>query len=122
MDVTTDSFQRPEHFDVIEHIQRAIRELNYDIRCEVVLDLTLAEAQARVSPTDGTVGASEGGTLLRLAADSLEWAAGYLVRLECDLVVLQPPELRVAMRKMAERFRAAARRPSAQQASSRWVR
>ena len=111
MDVTTDTFQRPEHFDVIEHIQRAIRELYYDIRCEVLLDLTLAEAESRVSPTDGTVEASDGGTLLRLAADSLEWAAGYLVRLECDLVVLQPPELRVAMRKMSDRFRAAARRP-----------
>lgn len=111
MDVTNETFQRPEHFDVIEYLQRAIRELYYVIRCEVLLDLTLEEAQARVSPTDGTVEASVGGTLLRLAADSLEWATGYLVRLECDFVVVQPPELRVAMRKMAARFSAAARRP-----------
>lgn len=111
MDATTETFQRPEHFDVIEHIQRAIRELQYDIRCEVLLDLALTEAQARVSPTDGTVEAHHDGTLLRFGADNLEWASSYLVRLECDLVVLQPPELRVAMRKMAARFRAAARRP-----------
>jgi predicted DNA-binding transcriptional regulator YafY len=111
MDVTNETFQHPEHFDVIEHIQRAIRELQYDIRCEVLLDLSVADAQARVSPTDGTVEAVENGTLLRFGADTLEWAAGYLVRLECDLVVLQPPELRGAMRKMAARFQAAARRP-----------
>jgi predicted DNA-binding transcriptional regulator YafY len=111
MDVTNEMFQRPESFDVIGYLQRAIRELYYVIRCEVLLDLTLEEAQGRVSPTDGTVEASEDGTLLRLAADSVEWAAGYLVRLECDFVVLQPPELRVAMRKMAARFSAAARRP-----------
>jgi predicted DNA-binding transcriptional regulator YafY len=111
MEATTETFQRPEQFDVIEHIQRAIRELYYVIRCEVLLDLTLEEAKARVSPTDGTVEASESGTLLRLAADSLEWASTYLMRLECDLVVLQPPELRVQMRKMAARFRAAGRRP-----------
>jgi predicted DNA-binding transcriptional regulator YafY len=112
LQVTTETFQRPEHFDVIEHIQRAIRELQYDIRCEVLLDLTLAEAQARVSPTDGTVEAVDDGTLLRFGADDLEWASSYLVRLECDVVVLRPPELRTWMRKMADRFRAAARRPS----------
>ncbi len=112
MDVTNETFQRPDHFDVIEHIQRAIRELQYDIRCEVLLDLSIADARARVSPTDGTVEAVDDGTLLRFGADTLEWAAGYLVRLECDLVVLQPPELRGAMRKMAARFQAAARRPT----------
>jgi predicted DNA-binding transcriptional regulator YafY len=111
MDVTNETFRHPEHFDVIEHIQRAIRELQYDIRCEVLLDLTPAEARTRVSPTDGTVEAAAGGTLLRFGADDLEWAASYLVRLGCDLVVLQPTALRVEMRKMAARFRAAARRP-----------
>ena len=35
MDVTNETFQRPEPFDVIEYLQRAIRELYYVIRCEV---------------------------------------------------------------------------------------
>jgi predicted DNA-binding transcriptional regulator YafY len=111
--VTSETFQRPEHFDVISEIQHAIRVLMYGIRCEVVLDLTLADAQARVSPTDGTVEEVEGGTLLRFGADDLEWASSYLVRLECDFVVLQPPELRTSMRRMAARLSAAARRPRA---------
>jgi predicted DNA-binding transcriptional regulator YafY len=111
MEPTNETFQHPERFDVIEHIQRAIRELQYNIRCEVLLDLPLAEAQSRVSPTDGSVEAAVGGTLLRFGADDLEWAASYLVRLECDLVVLQPRELRAELRKLAARFRAAARRP-----------
>jgi predicted DNA-binding transcriptional regulator YafY len=110
-EVTPETFQRPEHFDVIEHIERALRELFYVIRCEVLLDLTLADAQARVSPTDGVVEEVDGGTLLTFAADDLEWASSYLVRLECDFVVLQPPELRASMRKMAARLHAAARRP-----------
>lgn len=110
-EVTAETFQRPEHFDVIGQIQRAIRELVYGIQCEVLLHLTLADAQARVSPTDGTVEEVDGGTLLRFGADDVDWASSYLVRLECDFVVLQPPELRTAMRRMAERFRAAARRP-----------
>ena len=112
-DVTSETFQRPEHFDVIGQIQRSIRELVYVLHCEVLLGLTLADAQARVSPTDGTVEEVDGGTLLRFGADDVEWASSYLVRLECDFVVLQPPELRTSMRKMAERFRAAARRPTA---------
>jgi predicted DNA-binding transcriptional regulator YafY len=111
-EVTSETFQRPEQFDVIDHIQRAIRELVYGIRCEVLLDLTLAEAQSRVSPTDGAVEAGDGGTLLRFGADDVEWASSYLVRLECDFVVLEPPELSAEMRRMAERFRASARRPN----------
>ena len=46
-DMTSETFQRPEHFDVIGQIQRAIRELVYGIQCEVVLDLPLTDAQAR---------------------------------------------------------------------------
>jgi predicted DNA-binding transcriptional regulator YafY len=116
--VTSETFQRPENFDVISEIQRAIRELMYGIRCEVVLDLTLADAQARVSPTDGTVEEVEGGTLLRFGADDLEWASSYLVRLECDFVVQQPPELRTSMRRMAARLSAAARRPRARRSTA----
>jgi predicted DNA-binding transcriptional regulator YafY len=50
------------------------------------------------------------GTLMRFRADDLDWAATYLARLECDLVVLQPVALRPALRRLAERLQAASRR------------
>jgi predicted DNA-binding transcriptional regulator YafY len=49
--------------------------------------------------------------VLRFSADDFEWAAAYLAGLECDLVVLKPPDLRASLRTMATRLRAASRRP-----------
>jgi hypothetical protein len=66
-----------------------------------------------VSPTDGTLEAAAGGTVLRFSADDFEWAAVFLAGLECDLVVLQPPELRTSLRILAARLRDAARAPEA---------
>jgi predicted DNA-binding transcriptional regulator YafY len=74
--------------------------------------LSLEEASRRISPTDGTLEAAEDGTLLRFSADDFDWAAAYLAGLECDLLVLRPAELRVSLRSMADRLRAAARSPT----------
>jgi predicted DNA-binding transcriptional regulator YafY len=110
-EVTTQSFDRPEEFDVVGYLRQAIGAVVYGTRCEVLLALTLEEAGKRVSPTDGTLEAADDGTVLRFSADDFEWAAAYLASLECDLVVLQPPELRTSLRAMARRLQAAARRP-----------
>lgn len=110
-EVTTDAFQRPDGIDVIGTIERTLAEVGSGHRCEVLLDLGLEEARGRVSASDATLEAVEDGTLLRFRTDDLNWAATYLARLECDLVVLQPAELRPALRRLAERLHAAARRP-----------
>lgn len=110
-EVTTETFARPEDFDVVGYLRQAIGAAVYGTRCEVILALTLEEARQRVSPIDGTLEATPRGTVLRFSADDFEWAAAYLASLECDLVVLQPPELRSSLRTMATRLRAATRRP-----------
>lgn len=110
-EVTTDTFERPEEFDVVGYLRQAIGEAVYGTRCEVLLALSLDQARQRVSPTDGTLETAEDGTVLRFSADDFDWAASFLAGLECDLVVLRPPELRASLRLMAERLRAAARPP-----------
>jgi predicted DNA-binding transcriptional regulator YafY len=110
-EVTTETFARPEDFDVVGYLRQAIGAAVYGTRCEVILALTLEEARQCVSPIDGTLEATPRGTVLRFSADDFEWAAAYLASLECDLVVLQPPELRSSLRTMATRLRAATRRP-----------
>jgi predicted DNA-binding transcriptional regulator YafY len=118
-EVTTDAFQRPEDFDVVGYLRQAIGEAVYGTRCEVLLALNLEEAKQRVSPTDGTLEEVEDGTVLRFSADDFDWAASYLAGLECDLVVLRPPELRAALRTMAGRLRAAAHPPKRGRAGGR---
>ena len=105
------SFQRPDDFDVVGYLHQALAETVYGTRCAVLLSLTLEEAKRRVSPTDGTLEAAPGGTMLSFSADDFEWAAAYLAGLECDLVVLRPPELRASLRTIARRLQAAARVP-----------
>ena len=108
-DVTTETFQRPESFDVIAYLRQVLAETVYGTRCEVLLALPLDQAQRRVSPTDGTLVADGESTLLTFGADDMDWAASYLAGLECDLTVVRPPELRASLRIIARRLQAAAR-------------
>lgn len=110
-EVTTEAFLRPDDIDVIGTIERTLAEVGSGHRCEVLLDLTIEEARGRVSASDATLEAVDDGTLLRFRTDDLDWAATYLARLECDLVVLQPAALRPALRRLAERLQSASRRP-----------
>ncbi len=119
MEVSNATFQRPEKFDVVAHMQTTLAEAMYGHRCEVILDLSLEDARHRVSPVDGTLEAVGDGTLLRFGADDLDWAAGYLAHLECDLTVINPPELRISLQRMAKRLEQSARRPKRARATSR---
>jgi predicted DNA-binding transcriptional regulator YafY len=110
MEVTTQAFSRPEKFDVVAHMQQTLAEAVFGRLCEVILDLSIEEARHRISPVDGTLEVIDGGTRFRFDADDLDWAAGYLAHLECDLTVVSPPELRVSLRRIAERLQRAARR------------
>jgi predicted DNA-binding transcriptional regulator YafY len=109
-EATTEMFERPQEFDAVAYVRQSIGQAVYGTRCEVLLALTPEEAARRVSPTDGTLESAEGGTVLRFSADDLDWAASYLASLECDLVVLRPPELRASLRIIAKRMQAAGRR------------
>jgi predicted DNA-binding transcriptional regulator YafY len=109
-EATTEAFERPEDFDAVAFVRQAIGQAVFGTRCEVLLALTPDEAARRVSPTDGSLEPAEDGTVLRFSADDLDWAATYLAGLECDLVVLHPPELRASLRTIAKRLQAAGRR------------
>ena len=110
-EATTEMFEPPDDFDAVAYVRQSIGEAVYGTRCEVVLALTFDEAKRRVSPTDGTLEQTADGTVLRFSADDFDWAASFLASLECDLVVLRPPELRTSLRKIAARLQAAGRRP-----------
>jgi len=118
-ETTTETFHRPEGFDVVAYLRQAIGEVVYGTRCEVLLTLAIDEARQRVSPTDGTLEAAGERTMLRFSADDLDWAATYLAGLECDLVVVRPPELRASLRTIAMRLQGASRGPKRSRAGVR---
>jgi hypothetical protein len=74
---------------------------------EVVLHTDLESAAARFPPTLAELEPLGTFTLLRLRAESLDWAAGLLAGAGCGFDVRRPEELRLALRGLAERLSAA---------------
>ena len=105
-EVTETTFDRPEGFDPVTYVQQSIATAPGAWSVEALLDLSFQQAQSRVSPTLGILERRTDGVLLRLGADDLDWAARYLVGLDCRFSVLGPPELRGALRRLASELAA----------------
>jgi predicted DNA-binding transcriptional regulator YafY len=104
-----DQFTRPDHFDSLEHLRRALATVPTTWLVEVLLvRATLAEIQPKVPPAVATLHEVSDGVVLRCSVVDLSWAAHLLVGLGCPLVVRQPDELRAELRRLATRVRALA--------------
>lgn len=103
-----ETFVRPPGFDALAFVQQALAGAPGVWRVEALLGIELAAARGIVAPHEAELTATEGGTLLRLSAECLDWAARYLVGLGCPFVVRQPPELGEALRALARRIVAGA--------------
>jgi predicted DNA-binding transcriptional regulator YafY len=107
-EVTREAFERPAGFDVAAHVQHMLATLPWPWNAEILLQTSLREARRRIQPTLGTVEQRPEGVLLRIGADELDWIARYLAGLDVAFTVVRPPELSVALRRLAERLVAGA--------------
>lgn len=104
-ELSKEAFEKPDDFDVISHVQRMLATIPYGWTAEVVLHARPAEARKRIAPALGTVETTEAGeALLKIGAEDLDWLARYLAELPFEFTVLEPAELKVAVRKQAERL------------------
>jgi predicted DNA-binding transcriptional regulator YafY len=97
-------FTRPEGFESLSHVERAIANTPGTWRIEVMLRTTLAEARCHVPATTATLEETPAGVLLRCFAEHLGWIAHFLAGLPFDFVIHQPSELRAELRRLAERI------------------
>jgi predicted DNA-binding transcriptional regulator YafY len=100
--------QAPPGFDATDFVSRSLASVPWQHGIEVLLHTDEPSARrhfpttlAELEPVD------EHATLLRMRADSLDWAAGLLAGAGCDFTIQHPPELRARVRRLAERLRAA---------------
>jgi predicted DNA-binding transcriptional regulator YafY len=77
----------------------------YPYQARVLLRSPYEEVVRWVSPMAGVLEPVEGGTVLRIGADDLEWLARYLSYLPCRFTVLEPAALRGAIADLAVRLR-----------------
>jgi predicted DNA-binding transcriptional regulator YafY len=97
----------PSSFDATDFVSRSLASVPWQHGVEVLLHTDEATARDRFPPTLAELQPTEDGTLLRMRADSLDWAAGLLAGAGYAFTILHPPELRASVRRLAERLSAA---------------
>ena len=102
------SFGRPAGFDVLDWLAHSIAVLPRAHAVQVLLHAPLDDVRPAVPPYLGELAAQDGGTLLRVQADDLDWVARELSRLACAFTVLAPQALRDALQGHATRLLALA--------------
>jgi predicted DNA-binding transcriptional regulator YafY len=95
----------PDGFEPIAYVSRSLAQVPWPWQLEVLLDLPIDEAARRLPATLAELGPEGDRTRLRLRASSLDWAAALLGGLGCDFAIVEPDELRTAVRALARRLR-----------------
>ncbi|MBA2362599.1 MAG: YafY family transcriptional regulator [Chloroflexia bacterium] len=104
-------FERPVAFDALAEVERSIASRPGEWAIEVLIEATLDEARAAVSPVVALLAATPDGVLLYGNTSDLPWMARYLAGLGFALSVRRPPALRTALRDYAIQIAGFAERP-----------
>jgi len=94
----------PDRFDAVTYVSTSLARVPWGWEVEVVLELPVDEALRRVPSTLAELIDEDGATVLRMRADSLEWAATMLAGLGCGFSIRKPDELRVSVKALGERL------------------
>ena len=97
-----ESFERPKEFDSLKVVEETLAQTPGRWEVEVLLKLSLKEARKRVPRAMATLEPVADGVLMRCKVQRFSWFAPFLAGLRCELVVHDPPELRDALRQLAE--------------------
>jgi predicted DNA-binding transcriptional regulator YafY len=103
-ELTGHRFVRTDEPDAAALVAEGIAVAPYHWHARVLLRVGPELAAEAVSPLAGRVEPVEGGSLLRLGADDLDWIARFLAGLPFEFEVIDPPELVEAVRTVAYRL------------------
>jgi predicted DNA-binding transcriptional regulator YafY len=101
----------PQPVDALAEVERAIARTPQRWEFHVRLDLPLNVARERVPATIAYLEATDQGVIMSGFAEDLGWLALFLAGLDCDLTVIDPPELRAALMALAGHARRIAAAP-----------
>jgi predicted DNA-binding transcriptional regulator YafY len=88
----------------VAYVSTSLARVPWGWDVEVLLELPLDEAVRRVPATLAELVDEQGATVLRMRADSLDWAAHVLAGLGCLFTIRKPDELRTSIRSLADRL------------------
>jgi len=99
--------REPPGGDVHAYLAEARAAMAPVVRGDVILDLSLADAEARLRDRlgDGRIEAGpHGRTRWHTHADTVPWLASQILHLRCEFEVCGPPELSEYLRELADRM------------------
>jgi predicted DNA-binding transcriptional regulator YafY len=99
----------PPDFSAVEHVSRSLARTPWQWEVTVLLHLPLEEASRRIPATLAELAETNGGTVLRMRAGSLDWMASVLAGLDCEFTIQAPDELRSSVAVLGARLASAAR-------------
>ncbi len=97
----------PDGFDAVAFVSRTLARVPWPHEVEVLLHVPPGVAAERFPATLVELEPEGARTLMRLRAESLDWAAGLLASAGCDFTVRRPDALRASLRALAARLSAA---------------
>jgi predicted DNA-binding transcriptional regulator YafY len=98
------SFLAPFDFDAVRHLALGLATMPRTHAIVVRLKTSLATAQAELFEAIGVFRPVEDAVMLYSQADDLPWFARQLARVSFDFEVVEPPELREAIKVCARRL------------------
>lgn len=100
-ELMNETFLRPENFDMLTAVQRALASVPRVWQIEVWLETTLEEAQRKSQLSKGHFEEINGGVLIRIEVEDLQWMARLLAGLGIPFIIHHPLELRTAVYQYA---------------------
>lgn len=114
-EATTWHFRTREHPDPVRYVQDAITTAPYRHHVQVRLRAAADEVRRQVPPQVGRVEDDrDGWCVLFAGGDDLDWLTMHIAALNLETEILEPPELRDAAARLAERLTAISEGPDGQ--------
>lgn len=97
-------FQRPQHFDSAEHFNRSLYDMPGNLDVQIVFHTDKQTAMRAIGSTASMLKSHAEGLLLSSRTDSCLHLAQWLSQLPFDFSIIEPPQLKQALKQQAERL------------------
>ena len=98
------NFTRPENFNAAEHFNASLNQMPGNLSVKVMLHTDLTTAAEQLGLTASLLKPQVGGLLLSFQIDNCDCLALWLSQLPFDFTILQPTELKQALKNQAQRL------------------
>ncbi|HEY7416564.1 MAG TPA: WYL domain-containing protein, partial [Ktedonobacteraceae bacterium] len=106
VEMRDEMFQPPLDFDSVAYAAHSLASMPVGFPIDITLYTSLESARMQIPPEVAVLEQESDGVRMRCYAANLDWIAYKIVGLYCEMTIHQPPELKDALCRLAERVAA----------------